>query len=96
MSSPSQEAIADSDVVVNCNVSGNPTPSVSWSTTDGSSLLSDPRFDVTDDGKTLTIFDVRSSDTGEYVCTAQNSVSNTRESFVMTDKASSFLDVIGK
>ena len=50
-----------------CPVDGHPKPSVSWSTTDGTKLITSPGQD-----NILLITNASYSDSGKYVCTAKN------------------------
>ena len=65
---PDKIAIEEgNDVIMTCKVTGNPTPdSITWSKSQGSL----PR-NIVGQGK-LTIMEVRTDDSGSYVCTATN------------------------
>lgn len=65
---PDKIAIEEgNDVIMTCKVTGNPTPdSITWSKSQGSL----PR-NIVSQGK-LTIMEVRTDDSGSYVCTATN------------------------
>ena len=60
-----------------CNADGKPEPNVSW-TRNGFPLNTSENADmsISDDQKTLTIVNVRRTDSGEYRCRANNSVGN--------------------
>ncbi len=53
-----------------CSSEGNPVPVHTW-TRNGNSLAGS-RFQVSEDGRTLTISDVVEQDEGTYVCLASN------------------------
>ncbi|PFX14115.1 Down syndrome cell adhesion molecule-like [Stylophora pistillata] len=56
-----------------CNATGNPDPTVSW-TKDGSLIRRNLRIAMSADNKQLTITNAAASDSGEYRCTAVNSI----------------------
>ncbi|XP_056628956.1 hemicentin-1 isoform X2 [Triplophysa dalaica] len=64
-------AVVNSTVSLRCDVTGNPTPSVSW-LKDGLPLYSSPDHQILEDGKLLKILNVQVSDTASYQCLAEN------------------------
>ncbi|XP_001920501.5 hemicentin-1 [Danio rerio] len=77
ISGQTDEFMQDVDTVVNstvslrCDVSGHPSPSVSW-IKDGLPLYSDSRHNILEDGKLLEIVNVQVSDGASYQCVAEN------------------------
>lgn len=61
------------NLTIYCNATGNPDPTVSW-TKDGSLIRRNLRITMSADGKQLTITNASASDSGEYRCTAVNSI----------------------
>ena len=62
-------AIEGSNVTLpTCNVSGHPTPHVTWKKTFGQL----PQGRVESNNSVLTLFDVQKKDSADYVCTATN------------------------
>ncbi|XP_059503813.1 hemicentin-1 isoform X2 [Stegostoma tigrinum] len=66
--------------ILDCMVSGTPTPKVSW-LKDGQPLKADNTHKVLSNGRTLQILNAHISDTGRYVCVAENKAGNTEKYF---------------
>ncbi|XP_055334826.1 protein sax-3-like [Paramacrobiotus metropolitanus] len=64
-------ALAELNVVFDCQATGDPKPTIAWRKTDGRSVTQDTRFAVEEDGG-LRIEHVSPSDEGAYVCQADN------------------------
>ncbi|XP_048583436.1 hemicentin-2 isoform X2 [Nematostella vectensis] len=62
--------LTSTSITLKCPVTGSPKPLVDWSKT-GQPIISGDRVSVTVTGS-LVIVNSRSSDSGEYVCTARN------------------------
>ena len=64
-------------LLLTCNATGNPTPSISW-IKGGSSITTgdDPRIIFGADSRTFTITNVSRADDGQYVCVASNTIGN--------------------
>ena len=60
-------------MTLSCNATGNPTPTISW-TRNGSPVDTSARISFSDDNNTLTITNVKRTDSGEYRCVARNRV----------------------
>ncbi|KAI8485784.1 hypothetical protein Bbelb_364940 [Branchiostoma belcheri] len=73
----SLHAVQGSAVIFECEVTGSPTPAVTWYK-DGQPLVEDGdhiHYESRDDGTfLLTIIDVQNQDVGTYTCRASNSV----------------------
>ncbi|RXN18375.1 hemicentin-2 isoform X1 [Labeo rohita] len=65
------DAVVNSTISLRCDVTGNPTPSVSW-LKDGLPLYSGPHHQILEDGKLLEILKVQVSDAASYQCVAEN------------------------
>uniref|UniRef100_A0A8C1LEB7 Hemicentin 2 n=1 Tax=Cyprinus carpio TaxID=7962 RepID=A0A8C1LEB7_CYPCA len=65
------DAVVNSTISLRCDVTGNPTPSVSW-LKDGLALYSSPHHQILEDGKLLEILNVQVSDVASYQCVAEN------------------------
>ncbi|XP_016112004.1 hemicentin-1 [Sinocyclocheilus grahami] len=65
------DAVVNSTISLRCDVTGNPTPSVSW-LKDGLPLYSGPHHQILEDGKLLEILNVQVSDAASYQCVAEN------------------------
>lgn len=74
--------------VINCHVTGTPTPTVQWLVNGQLIDRTDQRYYIERDGSTLKISDVQVSDTGRYTCIAKNSVGSAERDY--------HLDVLGK
>ncbi|XP_072834939.2 roundabout homolog 3 isoform X2 [Pogona vitticeps] len=75
---PTNQTLAiDSTAQLQCQVTGNPLPSIQW-LKDGQRIVgSDPRISLLDNG-TLQITNLQISDSGLYVCIATSSTGETR------------------
>ena len=69
--------IDEGDLLLTCNATGNPTPSISW-TKDGSLINAsgDPRISITEENTKLRITNVSRADDGQYRCVASNGLGN--------------------
>ena len=69
--------IDEGDLLLTCNATGNPTPSISW-TKDGSLINAsrDPRISITEQNTKLRITNVSRADDGQYRCVASNGLGN--------------------
>ena len=65
------------NLLLTCNATGSPTPSLSW-TKDGSHINAsgDSRISITEQRTRLSITTVSRSDDGQYRCVARNSLGN--------------------
>ena len=72
-----ETGIEGQNVTFTCNATGNPAPTISW-TTNGSThdTSHNSRISFSVDNKQLTITNVNRTDSGEYRCVANNSVGN--------------------
>uniref|UniRef100_A0A4W3JWV4 Hemicentin 1 n=1 Tax=Callorhinchus milii TaxID=7868 RepID=A0A4W3JWV4_CALMI len=67
-------------VVLDCMVSGNPTPKISW-LKDGQPLSGDNTHKLLSSGRTLQVLNAQVSDTGRYICVAENVAGNSEKYF---------------
>ena len=73
-SSSNIEVKASETAVINCHVTGTPTPTVQWLVNGQLIDRTDQRYYISRDAGTLKITDVKVSDAGQYTCIAKNSV----------------------
>ncbi|XP_067893515.1 hemicentin-1 isoform X1 [Heterodontus francisci] len=66
--------------MLDCMVRGTPTPKISW-LKDGQPLKADDIHKPLSNGRTLQILNAQVSDTGRYVCVAENVAGNTEKYF---------------
>ncbi|XP_067846589.1 hemicentin-1 isoform X2 [Heptranchias perlo] len=66
--------------MLDCMVSGTPTPKISW-LKDGQRLRADDTHKLHSNGRTLQVLNAQVSDTGRYVCVAENVAGNTEKYF---------------
>ncbi|MBN3299469.1 HMCN1 protein, partial [Amia calva] len=84
-----EEFVDEVGVVVNataqlrCEVSGSPTPAISW-LRDGLPLYNSPRHQIMEDGKLLQISMVHTSDMAGYLCVAENKVGSSERLYSLT------------
>ena len=78
--------IDEGDLLLTCNATGNPTPSISW-TKDGSLINAsgDPRISITEQNTKLRITNVSRVDDGQYRCVASNSLGNATSNAAILD-----------
>ncbi|XP_022783220.1 protein sidekick-2-like isoform X2 [Stylophora pistillata] len=83
--------IVGEKVVLTCEASGDPQPSVRWSK-DGDTSI--PRANFNNDGLILIIREVIPRDSGIYECTASNTfgVTHAATTLIVDDKQNNFLD----
>lgn len=63
-------------MILSCNVSGNPVPTVSWTRNSSVLTSSVPRISFGPESRELIITSVNRTDSGGYRCIANNSVGN--------------------
>ena len=61
------------NVTLFCNATGDPVLTISW-TRNGSLVVTSARISFSDDNEKLTITNVSRTDSGEYLCVAENRV----------------------
>ncbi|XP_043555476.1 hemicentin-1 [Chiloscyllium plagiosum] len=66
--------------MLDCMVSGTPNPKITW-LKDGQPLKADNTHKILSNGRTLQILSAHVSDTGRYVCVAENVAGNTEKYF---------------
>ncbi|XP_030000348.1 hemicentin-1 [Sphaeramia orbicularis] len=76
-------AVVNSTVVLHCDVTGHPTPSVSW-LRDGQPVHTDSQHHVSEDGTQLQLLSVQVSDMAGYLCVAENKVGTVEKLFSLT------------
>ena len=64
------------NVELTCNVMGDPTPSISWTTANFSYPLTPPKFQLSNNDRTLTIMNATLKERGTYICDAKNKYAN--------------------
>lgn len=60
------------DVEMECRAQGEPLPAVRWLKNDNLVVPSQNKYSITGEGITLKVKDINFSDTGAYMCQAQN------------------------
>ena len=83
---PQAGSVTEGDnVTLSCNASGNPVPTISW-TRDGSLVSSGhQRISFEAGNRLLTITNVNRTDSGEYLCVADNSEGNDTSNAITLD-----------
>ena len=90
VSSEIVEVVAGSNVSLTCSAIGLDLPNITWSmpvTMSGRATISHMIINDTYIASQLDIFDTEQADTGNYSCTAENSISN--------DTGYIFLQILG-
>ena len=65
-----------SKVTFQCNATGNPSPTLSWTKDDNLINQSSNNIVLSEDSQTLTINNVQRNDAGIYLCNATNNVNS--------------------
>ena len=60
------------NVNLTCDADGDPRPSISWWQENYSSLLSPPKFQLSNYNQTLKIMNISLQEQGTYICEARN------------------------
>ncbi|XP_077377558.1 hemicentin-1 [Festucalex cinctus] len=76
-------AVVNSTVVLHCDVTGHPTPAISW-LRDGRPLHSDSQRLISEDGAQLQLLSAQVSDMAGYLCIAENKVGSVEKLFSLT------------
>ncbi|XP_055017752.1 hemicentin-1 [Boleophthalmus pectinirostris] len=76
-------AVVNSTVILHCDVSGHPTPSVAW-LRDGQAVHTDLQHQISEDGTQLKLLQVQASDMAGYMCVAENKVGTVEKLFSLT------------
>ena len=87
--------VEGADLLLTCNATGKPTPSILW-TIDGSLINAsgDPRISITEQNTKLSITNVSRVDDGQYRCVASNSLGNATSNSATVDVQCKFVDVL--
>ncbi|KAK3506808.1 hypothetical protein QTP70_028372 [Hemibagrus guttatus] len=72
--------LANKSTLLECHVDGSPTPKISW-LKDGLLLNPDRTHTLLSNGRTLQILNAQVTDTGRYVCVAENVAGNAEKYF---------------
>ncbi|XP_069497466.1 hemicentin-1 isoform X2 [Ambystoma mexicanum] len=72
--------LVNKTALMECIVSGNPTPKISWQK-DGQPLQEDSQHRLLSNGRTLQIMNSQITDTGRYVCVAENIAGSSKKNF---------------
>uniref|UniRef100_A0A8C9R6U4 Hemicentin-1 n=1 Tax=Scleropages formosus TaxID=113540 RepID=A0A8C9R6U4_SCLFO len=72
--------IVNKTTMLECHVDGSPTPKISW-LKDNHHLIPDSRHRLISNGRTLQVFNARVTDTGRYICLAENLAGSAEKSF---------------
>ncbi|KAL1476844.1 hypothetical protein MTO96_036197 [Rhipicephalus appendiculatus] len=88
---PDTNVVQGGSVTLNCQATGSPKPTVSWSRSSGTTgeaavPAANARMQASPNG-TLLIEDVAAEDTGKYTCTAQNSIGSVSHSLYLHVRA---------
>jgi len=78
-------AKASSKVVLPCNASGDPLPTIKWLKIDDKPIREGSRKEFTSDGS-LIIRSVQEKDRGQYTCRATNSLGTTEKHVLLIVK----------
>ncbi|KAA8592798.1 hypothetical protein FQN60_018253 [Etheostoma spectabile] len=76
-------AVVNSSVVLHCDVTGHPTPSISW-LRDGQPVNTDSQQHISEDGTQLQLLSVQVSNMAGYLCVAENKVGTVEKLFSLT------------
>ncbi|KAI1891477.1 hypothetical protein AGOR_G00144220 [Albula goreensis] len=72
--------LVNKTTMLECLVDGSPTPKISW-LKDGQPLTSDSTHRLLSNGRTLQVSNAQVTDTGRYVCVAENIAGSTEKPF---------------
>ncbi|RXN06313.1 hemicentin-1 [Labeo rohita] len=72
--------LVNKTALLECHVDGSPTPKISWMK-DSQPLTTDNTHRLLSNGRTLQILNAQVTDTGRYVCVAQNLAGTAEKSF---------------
>ncbi|KAL4635075.1 hemicentin-1 [Arapaima gigas] len=72
--------LVNQTTVLECHVEGSPSPKISWKK-DNQPLIPDSRHMLLSNGRTLQVSNARVTDTGQYVCVAENLAGSAEKSF---------------
>ncbi|XP_043941249.1 hemicentin-1 [Protopterus annectens] len=72
--------LANKTATLECMVTGNPTPKIFW-LKDGRPLTEDGIYKVLSSGRTLQVLNAQVTDTGRYVCVAENIAGSAKKYF---------------
>ncbi|XP_023961842.2 hemicentin-2 isoform X1 [Chrysemys picta bellii] len=75
--------IANSTAHMKCEVTGDPAPAITWLRND-MPFTTSPRHQLLEDGRLLQVASVQVTDTGSYVCVAENREGSTEKRFALT------------
>ncbi|XP_054466068.1 hemicentin-1 [Anoplopoma fimbria] len=76
-------AVVNSSVVLHCDVTGHPTPVISW-LRDRQPIHTDSQHHISEDGTQLQLLSVHVSDMAGYLCVAENKVGTVEKLFSLT------------
>ncbi|KAM6944598.1 hemicentin-1 [Lycodopsis pacificus] len=76
-------AVVNSSVVLHCDVTGHPTPAISW-LRDRQPVHTDSQHQISEDGTRLQLLSVQVSDMAGYLCVAENKVGTVEKLFSLT------------
>ncbi|EMP34679.1 Hemicentin-2 [Chelonia mydas] len=84
--------IANSTAHMKCDVTGDPAPAITWLHND-LPFTTSPRHQVLEDGRLLQVASVQVTDTGSYVCVAENQEGSTEKRFALIVLGSQILQI---
>ena len=64
------------NVILTCNVMGDPAPSIVWTRENYSTQLIPPKFQLSNNNRSLTIMNATLKERGTYICYAKNNYAN--------------------
>ncbi|XP_061672486.1 hemicentin-1 [Syngnathoides biaculeatus] len=76
-------AVVNSTVALHCDVTGNPSPTISW-LRDGQPVHADSQHVISEDRAKLQLLSVQVSDMAGYLCIAENKVGSVEKLFSLT------------
>ena len=83
---PQAGSVTEGDnVTLSCNASGNPVPTISWTRDESLVSSGDQRISFEAGNRQLTITNVNRTDSGQYLCVADNSEGNDTSNAITLD-----------
>lgn len=74
--------IQNTPLVINCPISGVPTPNITWYK-DGEVISSSNHVTISANGRRLTVTDTQVDDSGSYKCVGENTAGKEEKTFLV-------------